>query len=241
MEVGLLSSAEGRCHACETMVRVVLAEDSYLVRQGVVRVLESDPTLELAGIATDFDGLLAAVEEHQPEVLLTDIRMPPDFADEGIRAAGILSERHPSMGVVVLSQHDEPEYALKLLERGSARRAYLLKDRLAEPSALLGAIHEVARGGSVIDPAVVERLVASQSRFQSSTLASLTSREGEVLSLMAQGCTNEAIAKRLFLSTGVVEKHSNAIFSKLQLSEERDVNRRVKAVLIHLAEGQVAR
>jgi DNA-binding NarL/FixJ family response regulator len=238
---GLLCSALDRCHACDTVVRVVLAEDSYLVREGIIRVLESDPSLELVGIAGDFDGLLAVVDQYQPDVLLTDIRMPPDFADEGIRAAAILCDRHPSVGVVVLSQHDEPEYALKLLERGSARRAYLLKDRLAEPSALLGAIHEVARGGSVIDPTVVERLVATQIRFRSSPLASLSVREREVLSLMAQGCTNEAIAQRLFLSIGVVEKHSNAIFSKLQLSEERDVNRRVKAVLIHLAQGETAR
>jgi DNA-binding NarL/FixJ family response regulator len=241
MEAGLLFRAGDRCHACDAVVRVVLAEDSYLVREGVIRVLESDLSVELLGIAGDFEGLLAAVDQYRPDVLLTDIRMPPDFADEGIKAAAILYDRHPSVGVVVLSQHDEPEYALRLLDRGSARRAYLLKDRLADPSALLGAIHEVARGGSVIDPAVVERLVASQSRFQSSPLASLSVREREVLSLMAQGCTNEAIAQRLFLSTGVVEKHSNAIFSKLQLSEERDVNRRVKAVLIHLAEGEVAR
>jgi len=241
MEAGLLFRAGDRCHACDAVVRVVLAEDSYLVREGVIRMLESDPSVELLGIAGDFEGLLAAVDQHLPDVLLTDIRMPPGFADEGIRAAAILYDRHPSVGVVVLSQHDEPEYALRLLDRGSARRAYLLKDRLADPSALLGAIHEVARGGSVIDPAVVERLVASQFRFQSSPLASLSVREREVLSLMAQGCTNEAIAQRLFLSTGVVEKHSNAIFSKLQLSEERDVNRRVKAVLIHLAEGEVAR
>jgi DNA-binding NarL/FixJ family response regulator len=224
-----------------TVVRVVLAEDSYLVREGVVRVLESDPLLELVGIASDLDGLLTLVDERRPQVLVTDIRMPPAFADEGIRAAAILHDSHPSVGVVVLSQHDEPEYALRLLGQGSAGRAYLLKDRLAEPSALLAAIHEVARGGSVIDPGVVERLVAAQTRFLTSPLSSLSARERQVLSLMAQGCTNEAIAQRLFLSTGVVEKHSNAIFSKLQLNEEKDVNRRVKAVLIHLAEGEMDR
>ncbi len=224
-----------------TVVRVVLAEDSYLAREGVARVLESDPSLELIGTAADLEGLLTLVNERQPDVLVTDIRMPPEFADEGIRAAAILHDSHPAVGVVVLSQHDEPEYALRLLERGSARRAYLLKDRLAEPATLLDAIHEVARGGSVIDPGVVERLVAAQARFLTSPLSSLSGREREVLSLMAQGSTNEAIAQRLFISTGVVEKHSNAIFSKLQLSEEKDVNRRVKAVLIYLAEGEMAR
>lgn len=224
-----------------TVVRVVLAEDSYLAREGVARVLESDPSLELVGVASDLDGLLKLVDESRPHVLVTDIRMPPGFDDEGIRAAAILHDSQPTVGVVVLSQHDEPEYALRLLERGSARRAYLLKDRLAEPATLLDAIHEVARGGSVIDPGVVERLVAAQARFVTSPLSSLSAREREVLSLMAQGCTNEAIAQRLFLSTGVVEKHSNAIFSKLQLSEEKDVNRRVKAVLIYLAEGEMAR
>ena len=241
MEVGLLARANRDAMLARTVVRVVVAEDSYLAREGVARVLESDPSLELVGVATDLEGLLTLVDERQPNVLVTDIRMPPEFADEGIRAAALLHDRHPSVGVVVLSQHDEPEYALRLLERGSARRAYLLKDRLAEPTALLEAIHEVARGGSVIDPGVVERLVATQARFAGSPLSSLSVREREVLSLMAQGCTNEAIAQRLFLSTGVVEKHSNAIFSKLQLSEEKDVNRRVKAVLIYLAEGEMAR
>lgn len=223
------------------MIRVVLAEDSYLVREGVTRVLDLAQDVELVASVTDATALHAAVDQFKPNVVVTDIRMPPTFSDEGIVAANTLHDTHPGLGVVVLSQFDEPEYAIKLLERGSANRAYVLKDRLSEPAALLAAIHEVAHGGSLIDPAVVERLVDARTRFESSSLATLSKREWEVLSLMAQGCTNEAIADRLFLSTGVVEKHSNAIFSKLQLTEERDINRRVKAVLIYLAEGKPSR
>lgn len=220
------------------MIRVVLAEDSYLVREGVARVLDSAQDVELVASVPDAKALHAAIDQLKPDVVVTDIRMPPGFSDEGIVAADILHDTHPGLGVVVLSQFDEPEYAIKLLERGSANRAYVLKDRLSDPAALLTAIHEVARGGSLIDPAVVERLVDARTRFENSSLATLSRREREVLSLMAQGSTNEAIADRLFLSTGVVEKHSNAIFSKLQLTEERDINRRVKAVLIYLAEGK---
>jgi len=217
-------------------LRVVLAEDSYLVREGVRRLLETDPDLEITSSCSDLDSLLAAVERDRPEVVVTDIRMPPGNTDEGIQAAGRLRERYPDIGVVVLSQHDEPEYALRLLERGSARRAYILKDSLSDPTYLTMAVREVARGGSIVDPKVVESLVAARSRPAGSKMRELTERERDVLSEMAQGRNNDAIAERLNLSVRMVEKHINAIFSKLTLSEEVDVHRRVKAVLIYLSE-----
>ena len=217
-------------------IKVVLAEDNYLVRQGVVRLLESADDIELAKVCGDLPSLLAAVDSVKPDVVVTDIRMPPTSTDEGIQAATSLRNLHPRVGVVVLSQYDEAEYALKLLEGGSAGRAYLLKDRLSDPGRLTGAIREVAAGGSVIDPQVVERLVAAQRRSSASMLNHLTPRELAVLSQMAQGKNNAAIANELRLSLRVVEKHINTIFSKLGLSEETDIHRRVKAVLIYLSQ-----
>jgi DNA-binding NarL/FixJ family response regulator len=217
-------------------VRVVLAEDSYLVREGVRRLLETDPEIELTSSCVDLEGLLAAVERDRPDVVVTDIRMPPRNTDEGIQAAARLRDEHPEIGVVVLSQHDEPEYALRLLDRGSARRAYLLKDSLNDPVHLTAAVREVARGGSVIDPKVVDTLVAARGRQAGSKVQDLTERERDVLSEMAQGRNNDTIAERLHLSVRMVEKHINAIFSKLGLGEEKDVHRRVKAVLIYLSE-----
>ena len=218
-------------------LRVVLAEDSYLLREGVVRLLESDGDVHVAATCTDLDSLLAAVEAHQPDVLVTDIRMPPTNTDEGIRAAGSLRGTHPALGVVVLSQYDEPEYAVELLATGAAGRAYLLKDTLVGADDLLHAVREVAAGRSVIDPHVVEGLVAARNRFDSSPLRLLTPRELEVLSSMAQGHSNDAIAGELFISVRVVEKHISSIFAKLGLTEEPDVHRRVKAVLIYLSNG----
>ena len=215
---------------------MVLAEDSYLVREGVRRLLETDPEIELISACGDLEALFAAVERDEPEVVVTDIRMPPRNTDEGIRAAARLREEHPEMGVVVLSQHDEPEYALRLLERGSAHRAYLLKDSLNDPVRLTAAVQEVARGGSVVDPKVVETLVAARRRQAGSKVQELTERERDVLSEMAQGRNNDTIAERLHLSVRMVEKHINAIFSKLALNEEPDVHRRVKAVLIYLSD-----
>jgi DNA-binding NarL/FixJ family response regulator len=222
-------------------VTVVLAEDSYLMREGVSRLLESDQGIHLVATGADLETLLAAVDEHSPDVVVTDIRMPPTSTDEGIQAAEAFRDSHPQLGVVVLSQYDEPEYALKLLARGAAGRAYLLKDRLFNPRDLLHAIREVAAGRSVIDPQVVEGLVASRTRFETSPLRQLSPREIEVLFQMAEGKNNEAIANTLHLSVGVVEKHINAIFSKLGLGEEADVHRRVKAVLIYLSNGTTVR
>ena len=222
-------------------IRVVVAEDNYLVREGVRRLLEAQGNVEVVAACGDLDALLAAVETEQPDVVLTDIRMPPSGTDEGIRAAARLRETHPRLGVVVLSQYDEPAYALALLEAGSAGRAYLLKERVSEPEQLVAAIQEVARGGSVIDPKVVEALVASRARANQSPLAWLTPRERDVLAAMAEGKNNAAIAAALYLTVRAVEKHINSIFSKLPLAEEHDVDRRVKAVLLFLAEQDATR
>jgi DNA-binding NarL/FixJ family response regulator len=217
-------------------IRLVLAEDNYLVREGVRRLIETEPELELAAVCEDLASLLAAVDAEKPDVVLTDIRMPPTGTDEGIRAAEQLRDTHPEVGVVVLSQFVDPAYALHLFEHGSERRAYLLKERVSDIDQLLAAIKEVARGGSVIDPKVVEALVAARSTAAESPLGRLTPREREVLSEMAQGKNNAAIAGALVLTERAVEKHINSIFSKLSLSEEEDAHRRVKAVLLFLSE-----
>ncbi len=217
-------------------IRIVLAEDNYLVREGVARLIEAVDELELADVCGDLDGLLAAVEKTQPDVVLTDIRMPPTGTDEGIRAAATIRERHPDVGVVVLSQYSDPEYAIALFQQGSARLAYLLKERVGDIDQLLNAIREVAAGGSVVDPKVVEGLVSARARSQESPLQHLTPRETEILGEMAEGKNNAAIAHDLTLSERAVEKHINSIFSKLHLSEEPDTHRRVKAVLLFLGE-----
>jgi DNA-binding NarL/FixJ family response regulator len=217
-------------------LRVVLAEDNLLVREGVQRLLEAQSDVDLVATCGDLDALLAAVERERPDVVITDIRMPPTGTDEGIRAAERLRTTHPEIGVLVLSQHDDPEYALALLEGGSAGRAYLLKERVSNPDQLLGAVREVAQGGSVIDPKVVEALIAQRARAAHSPLADLTPREREVLAGMAEGKTNAAIAQALVLTPRAVEKHINVIFSKLPMDQHPAVDRRVTAVLLFLAE-----
>lgn len=217
-------------------IRVVLAEDSYLVREGVRLLIESEPELALVAVCEDLDSLLAAIEVHRPDVVLTDIRMPPTGTDEGIRAAQHLRATSPETGVVVLSQYADPAYALTLFDEGSERRAYLLKERIGDVDQLLRAIREVASGGSVIDPKVVETLVSARSAASRSVLGQLTPREREVLGEMAQGKNNAAIAAALFLTERAIEKHINSIFSKLGLTGERDTNRRVRAVLLFLSE-----
>ena len=219
-------------------IRVVFADDNYLLREGVKQLIDSQPELELAATATDFTTLMAAVEAERPAVVVTDIRMPPTGTDEGIRAAAQIRTSHPEIGVVVLSQYAEPEYALSLLEKGAAGRAYLLKERVSDIDQLVNAIREVARGGSVIDPKVVEALVAARTRKTDSPLRDLTPREQEVLAAMAEGKNNAAIAAQLFLTERAVEKHINSIFSKLGLQEEKDVHRRVRAALLFLAEAR---
>ncbi len=218
-------------------IRVVVAEDNALLRDGLARLLSSSAGFELVGTAVDYDTLLAVVDESRPDVVITDIRMPPTGTDEGIRAAAVFSESNPEIGVIVLSQYVSPAYAVTLLAGGSARRGYLLKDRVAAVDDLLEAVRVVAAGGAVIDPQVVEHLVASSRRSTKTPLEFLTPREREVLGAMAQGKSNAAIAAALVLSERAVEKHINAIFSKLHLNEEPDVNRRVSAVLMFLSSG----
>ena len=219
-----------------TRIRVVLAEDHVLLREGVSRLVAANQDLELVGTAGDLPELLALIERERPDVVVTDIRMPPTGTDEGIAAAAWVRTHQPATGVVVLSQYVAPGYAVALLEHGSAGRAYLLKERIGSVDELARAIRAVAAGGSVIDPAVVDELVRARARDGQHDLAQLTPRELEILAEMAQGKSNTAIAAALFITERAVEKHTNSIFAKLSLSEERDVNRRVKAVLVYLSE-----
>ena len=207
------------------------------MREGISSLLELDDSLELIATCENYDELIAAVDAHSPDVVITDIRMPPTQTDEGIRAANLLRDTSPDTGVVVLSQYAEPEYALHLFEKGSQGRAYLLKERVADLRQLADAIAEVARGGSVIDPKVVDLLVKSRSKHKPSVLDRLTDRENEVLAEIAGGRNNAGIADVLYISERAVEKHINSIFTKLDLSHEEDTHRRVKAVLLYLAEG----
>ncbi len=217
-------------------IRVLVAEDNYLVREGIRSALQLLPDVDLVGICEDLPSLVAAIERERPDVVLTDIRMPPTNTDEGIRAARLAREVSPQTSVLVLSQYAESEYALALLDGGAAGRGYLLKERVAELDQLAAAIREVARGASVIDPKVVETLVADRTRRAGSALRELTPRELEVLAVVAEGKNNAGIAAALFLTERAVEKHINSIFSKLGLGEEVDINRRVKATLVYLAE-----
>jgi DNA-binding NarL/FixJ family response regulator len=220
------------------MVRVVFAEDNYLVREGTAALLSSSDDVELVATASDLDGLLAAVETERPDAVLTDIRMPPTNTTEGIDAARKIREQHPDVGVVVLSQYAEEDYAYELLKDGAAGLGYLLKERVSDLEELVRALNEVAKGGSVLDPRVVETLVARKDRAAHSPLAQLTEREREVLGHMAQGQNNAAIARSLFLTERAVEKHINSLFHKLGLSEEPDVHRRVMAVLAFLRDTE---
>ena len=221
-------------------IRVVLADDSYLAREGIEQVLQAAPGIEVVSTCEDLDSLLAAIKTHRPDVVVTDIRMPPTKTDEGIRIAGELRKTRPEIGIVVLSQYDDPAYALALLESGSEGRAYLLKERIHERAQLIAAVKEVAGGGSVIDSKIVESLVGARSRSDSSELAELTTREREVLAEIAQGKSNAAIAESLVLTKRAVEKHINAIFMKLGLAQADDVSKRVKATLMFLSDTSSA-
>ena len=218
-------------------IRVVLADDQYLVREGLRRLLETQDELEVAAVCEDLDSLLAAVDAELPDVVVTDIRMPPGSTDEGIRAAAQLRETHPEMGVVVLSQYATPSYVLALLESGSEGRAYLLKERVKDLEQLVAAIRAVATGGSVMDPKVVEALVAENARGEDSPLNQLTPRERDVLHEMAEGKNNASIAEALVLTERSVEKVIHSIFLKLGLRWETAVHKRVKAVILYLAES----
>jgi DNA-binding NarL/FixJ family response regulator len=215
-------------------IRVLLGEDNLLAREGITRMLETIDDVELVDACDDLPSLQDAVERLRPDVVLTDIRMPPTHTDEGIRFAAELRSSHPGIGVVVLSQHVEPLYATALFDAGSEGRAYLLKERLADREEVARAVREVAVGRAVIDPTVVEQLVGARRRQTESKLGELTPRELEILSLVAEGESNGAIAARLVITKRAVERHINSIFWKLDLRESEDVARRVKAVLLYL-------
>jgi len=219
------------------VIRVVLAEDHFLLREGIRRLLDAQPEIEVAGVCGDLESLLATVDAERPDVVVTDIRMPPDGVDEGIQAAARLRDTHPDTGVVVLSQYAEPGYALALFEAGTARRAYLLKERVEEIEELVGAIRVVAEGGSVVDPKVVDGLVTAKARAEQSLLHELTPRERDVLREMAEGKNNAAIAQALVLTERAVEKVIHSIFRKLGIAWEPSLHKRVKAVILYLAEG----
>jgi DNA-binding NarL/FixJ family response regulator len=218
-------------------LRLVLAEDHYLVREGVRSLLEAELGFEVAAVCGDLDSLLAAVDRERPDVVVTDIRMPPGHSDEGIQAARRLRVSHPNVGVVVLSQYASASYALALLDTGSAGRAYVLKERVHDPDQLVAAILAVAQGGSLIDPKVVEGLVAERTRASTSPLGQLTPRERDVLKKMAEGRNNASIAQDLVVTEQSVEKVINSMFMKLGLTSEPAVHKRVKAVILYLAEG----
>jgi DNA-binding NarL/FixJ family response regulator len=217
-------------------IAIVLADDSLIMREGVVRILADQPEVRIVASCGDLPSLMAAVESERPDVVVTDIRMPPTGTDEGIRLAAQLRETHPEIGVVVLSQYADPAYALALLESGSEGRAYLLKERVHDRAQLVAAIQAVAAGGSVLDSKIVEPLVAAKLQAERSPLTALTEREREVLAEIAKGKSNAAIADTLVLTKRAVEKHINSIFLKLNLSYTEDVSKRVKATLLFLAE-----
>jgi DNA-binding NarL/FixJ family response regulator len=217
-------------------IRVLIADDNLLVREGVRALLGEQDDIAVIGLAATHDELLDSMAAGDPDVVVTDICMPPTNTDEGIRAALAIRQSHPKAGVVVLSQYDEPAHAIALLQDGVAGRAYLLKERIAQPGQLAEAIRAVAAGGSVIDPRIVESMLWARSRPDSSRLRHLTGREREVLGEMATGANNATIAERLFVTVRAVERHINSIFAKLGLSEESEGHRRVRAVLLYLAD-----
>ena len=220
-------------------VRVVVADDNLIARQGILQLLSLEPEFEVVASCGDLPELLEAVDRERPDVVLTDIRMPPSHSDEGIRVANRLRETHPEVGVIVLSQYDEPMYALSLLESGSDRRGYLLKERVHDHAELRDAVQAVVRGGAVIDPSLVDALVRGKAAIERSALAELSPRERQVLAEIAQGKSNTAIAESLVLSKRAVEKHINSIFLKLGLGFADDVSKRVKATLMFLAESEL--
>ena len=228
--VGLANGATG----------VVVADDALLIREAVARIVERAPSLELLASCADGDELLAAIEHTGPDVVVTDIRMPPTGTDEGIAIAHRLRDTHPAIGVVVLSQFADPAFVLALFDAGSARRAYLLKERINDPQQLLEAIDAVAAGGSIVDPAVVELLVVAHAPGPETPLGELTPRELEVLAQVAQGKSNAAIAESLVVTKRAVEKHINAIFSKLGLAHADGISQRVTAALLFLSEVPAA-
>jgi DNA-binding NarL/FixJ family response regulator len=221
----------------EPAIRVVIADDSYIVREALDHMLAAADGIEVVASCRDRRSLTEAIATEHPHVVVTDIRMPPSETDEGLQVAAELRRTDPAVGVVVLSQYADPRYGLALLEGGSDRRAYLLKERVQHRGQLVNAIETVADGGSMMDAMVVERLMSARTRVERSPLGELTPREQEILAFVARGHSNQAIADELVLTKRAVEKHINAIFLKLNLTDALDVSRRVKAALIFLAES----
>jgi DNA-binding NarL/FixJ family response regulator len=212
-------------------VRVVIADDSVLLREGVVRIL-AEAGFDVVGQAGDADELMLKVRSYSPDVAVVDIRMPPSHTDEGLRAAQEIREKHPGVGVLVLSQYIEPAYAMELLAESAEGVGYLLKDRVSDVNEFADAVRRVADGGSALDPAIVSQLVGR--RRSDDPLGELTAREREVLGLMAEGRSNQGIAQRLVVTERAVEKHVTSIFSKLKLPAATADHRRVLAVLAYL-------
>jgi DNA-binding NarL/FixJ family response regulator len=217
-------------------IRVVIADDAYVIREGLVATLSSEPDIELVGCCSDGNELTQAIAAQRPDVVITDVRMPPGGDGEGIRIASSLRVSHPDVGVIVLTHYVESAYAVALMQGGSSGRAYLLKDRIRDRAELVSDIRAVAARGSVLDPWVIEALIEDRTREADSELAALTSREREVLAEIAEGKSNAAIAESLVLTKRAVEKHVNSIFAKLDLPEPDSVSRRVTAALLFLAD-----
>jgi DNA-binding NarL/FixJ family response regulator len=217
--------------AAEPPLRVVVAEDSFLLRAGVVRVLE-DTGFVVVGEASDAEELLHQVREHRPDVVVTDIRMPPTQTDEGVRAAAVIRAEHPQTGVIVLSQYVKESYAIQLLEESAAGVGYLLKDRVMEPRAFAEAVRQVARGGSALDPEVVAQML--DRRRPNGPLDELSARELAVLAGMAEGRSNGAIATDLAISEPALRRHIAGVFTKLELPVGAEGHRRVLAVLTYI-------
>jgi DNA-binding NarL/FixJ family response regulator len=215
------------------VIRVVLGDDSFLAREGIARVLDAIDDVDLVAACSDLGELRSTVERVKPDAVVTDIRMPPTNTDEGIRFASELRTSHPEVGVVVLSQHAEPAYAMSLFENGSSQRGYLLKERVRDKDELARALREVVAGRSLIDPRIVDKLVSARLNNDPG-LEKLTPRERETLAMIAEGRSNRAIAQKLDINKRAVERHVNGIFLKLDLGEASDVNRRVKATLLYL-------
>jgi DNA-binding NarL/FixJ family response regulator len=217
-------------------IRVVLGEDSYLAREAIMHVLETEDDIEIVAACSDLDSLRLTIADVRPDVVLTDISMPPSHTDEGIRLAAELRDTHPDIGVVILSQYAEPVFATKLLEGSTDRRAYLLKERVQGRGDVTRALQEVVAGRSIVDPRIVELLLDAQRRRDNSRFDTLTPREQEILGLVAEGLNNGAIAERIVITKRAVERHINSIFSKLGLADAEHYSRRVKAALLYLAD-----
>jgi DNA-binding NarL/FixJ family response regulator len=230
------SARRSRAQQSREPVRLIVADDSYVIREFLTAALSGASGVELVAVCSNGKELEQAIEASDPDVVVTDIRMPPSGGEEGVRIAARLRDTRPDVGVVILSQYAEPAYAIRLLEEGTGGRAYLLKERIRDKEELLAAIRAVARGGSVVDPIIVDVLIEARSKAARSKLSELTARERELLAEIAAGKSNGAIAESLVLTKRAVEKHVNSIFSKLNLPETRDVSRRVKATLIFLSE-----